>query len=143
MSGIKSIACEYDLRGRKTYEGGATYPVRYEYDTFGNKTSMTTYRTESVGIAAPSAPQGGHAHAGWRWIVRTVSMLKCGRAEIRECLFQQPVQFTVKRHDDVAKMRVVSRKDAVDKIKLCRSERCQCRCQYFRMFRLDFLCQKL
>ena len=35
---------EYDLRGHKTYEGGATYPVRYEYDTFGNKTTMTTYR---------------------------------------------------------------------------------------------------
>ena len=40
---------EYDLRGRKTYEGGATYPVRYEYDTFGNKTTMTTYRNESLG----------------------------------------------------------------------------------------------
>ena len=40
---------EYDLRGRKTYEGGATYPVRYTYDIFGNKTSMTTYRDESLG----------------------------------------------------------------------------------------------
>ena len=40
---------EYDLRGRKTYEGGATYPVRYTYDVFGNKTSMMTYRDESLG----------------------------------------------------------------------------------------------
>ena len=35
---------EYDLRGRKTYEGGATYPVRYTYDIFGNKTTMMIYR---------------------------------------------------------------------------------------------------
>ena len=54
----------YDLRGRKTYEGGATYPVRYAYDLFGNKTSMTTYRDESSAQAAdgrartPAAPQG-------------------------------------------------------------------------------------
>ncbi len=40
---------EYDLRGRKTYEGGATYPVRYAYDVFGNKTTMMTYRNESLG----------------------------------------------------------------------------------------------
>ena len=40
---------EYDLRGRKTYEGGATYPVRYTYDIFGNKTTMMTYRNESLG----------------------------------------------------------------------------------------------
>ena len=40
---------EYDLRGRKIYEGGATYPVRYTYDVFGNKTTMTTYRDESLG----------------------------------------------------------------------------------------------
>ena len=40
---------EYDLRGRKTYEGGATYPVRYTYDAFGNKTTMMTYRDESLG----------------------------------------------------------------------------------------------
>ena len=40
---------ECDLRGRKTYEGGATYPVRYTYDVFGNKTTMMTYRNESLG----------------------------------------------------------------------------------------------
>ena len=40
---------EYNLRGRKTYEGGATYPVRYTYDIFGNKVTMTTYRDETGG----------------------------------------------------------------------------------------------
>ena len=40
---------EYDLRGNKTYEGGATYPVRYTYDVFGNKTTMMTYRREGIG----------------------------------------------------------------------------------------------
>ena len=38
---------EYDDLGHKTYEGGATYPVRYTYDIFGNKTTMTTYRDET------------------------------------------------------------------------------------------------
>ena len=42
-----AIVYEYDLRGYKTYEGGATYPVRYTYDIFGNKTTMTTYRNET------------------------------------------------------------------------------------------------
>ena len=44
-----AIVYEHDLRGRKTYEGGATYPVRYTYDVFGNKTTMMTYRDESLG----------------------------------------------------------------------------------------------
>ena len=44
-----AIVYEYDLRGRKAYEGGATYPVRYTYDVFGNKTTMMTYRNESLG----------------------------------------------------------------------------------------------
>ena len=38
---------QYDLQGNKTYEGGATYPVRYTYDVFGNKTIMKTYRDEA------------------------------------------------------------------------------------------------
>ena len=44
-----AIIHEYDLRGRKTYEGGATYPVRHTYDVFGNKTTMMTYRNQSLG----------------------------------------------------------------------------------------------
>ena len=44
-----AVVYEYDIRGRKTYEGGATYPVRYTYDVFGNKTTMMTYRDESLG----------------------------------------------------------------------------------------------
>jgi len=39
----------YDIRGRKVYEGGATYPVEYAYDVFGNKVTMTTYRNEGAG----------------------------------------------------------------------------------------------
>ena len=50
---VDSLGCaivyEYDIRGHKIYEGGATYPVRYTYDIFGNKTSMMTYRNESLG----------------------------------------------------------------------------------------------
>ena len=38
----------------KTCEGSATYPVRYTYDVYGNKTTMTTYRHE---------PDGGVEHA--------------------------------------------------------------------------------
>ena len=41
---------EYDPRGNKIYEGGAVYPVRYAYDAFGNRVSMTTYRDESTGV---------------------------------------------------------------------------------------------
>ena len=40
---------EYDLRGNKVYEGGAVYPVRYAYDDFGNRVTMTTYRNEASG----------------------------------------------------------------------------------------------
>ena len=46
---------EYDHRGDKTYEGGATYPVRYTYDVYGNKTTVITYRHEPDG--------GGVGHA--------------------------------------------------------------------------------
>ncbi len=45
---------EYDLRGHKTLEYGATYPVRYTYDIFGNKTSMTTFREGFVPDASAS-----------------------------------------------------------------------------------------
>ncbi len=45
----KVIVYEYDLRMRKVYEGASTYPVRYNYDIFGNKVSMMTYRDESLG----------------------------------------------------------------------------------------------
>jgi RHS repeat-associated protein len=39
---------EYDIRGNMTYEGGATYPVRYTYDDFNVMTNMTTFRNESL-----------------------------------------------------------------------------------------------
>ncbi len=40
---------EFDHRGRRIYEGGVTYPVRYAYDIFGNVTSMITYHDETQG----------------------------------------------------------------------------------------------
>ncbi len=42
------ITYDYDVRGNKIYEGGATYPVTYTYDTFGQQVSMTTYRDEDA-----------------------------------------------------------------------------------------------
>ncbi len=45
---------EYDLRGNKVLEYGATYPVRYTYDIFGNKTSMATFRAGFVTDASAS-----------------------------------------------------------------------------------------
>ena len=36
----------YDARGRLTSTGGAVYPVNYEYDVYGNRTKMTTFRDE-------------------------------------------------------------------------------------------------
>ena len=36
----------YDVRGRLTSTGGAVYPVSYEYDVYGNRTKMTTFRDE-------------------------------------------------------------------------------------------------
>ena len=37
---------EYDARGNLTREAGAVYPTRYEYDVYGNRTAMTTFRDE-------------------------------------------------------------------------------------------------
>ena len=45
---------EYDLRGNMELEYGATYPVRYTYDIFGNKTTMTTFREGFVPDASAS-----------------------------------------------------------------------------------------
>jgi YD repeat-containing protein len=44
-----TIYKSYDPLGNVTAEWGATYPVRYTYDIFGNKTTMMTYRNESLG----------------------------------------------------------------------------------------------
>lgn len=41
------IAYEYDLRAHKVLEYGATYPVCYTYDIFGNRTTMITFRNGS------------------------------------------------------------------------------------------------
>ena len=43
----------YDPLGKLTAEWGATYPVRYTYDTAGRRTSLTTFRTtEAVALVA-------------------------------------------------------------------------------------------
>ena len=44
---LHATVYEYNLQGRKTYEGGGTYPVRFTYDDEGRMTGMTTYHDES------------------------------------------------------------------------------------------------
>ena len=47
----------YDPLGNLTAEWGATYPVRYTYDSQSRRTSLTTFRTTG-GRDDPIAPQG-------------------------------------------------------------------------------------
>ena len=43
-----TVYTAYDAEGRVLAQRGATYPVDYTYDAYGNKTSMTTYRNENL-----------------------------------------------------------------------------------------------
>ena len=43
-----AVTTTYDAEGRVTSLRGATYPVDYAYDVYGNKVSMTTYRNENL-----------------------------------------------------------------------------------------------
>ena len=43
-----TVTTVYDAEGRVVSQRGATYPVDYAYDEYGNKISMTTYRDESL-----------------------------------------------------------------------------------------------
>ena len=43
-----SVVTAYDAEGRIVSVRGATYPVDYAYNVFGEKVSMTTYRNESL-----------------------------------------------------------------------------------------------
>ena len=43
-----TITTTYDAEGRVVSVRGATYPVDYAYDVYGNKVAMTTYRNESL-----------------------------------------------------------------------------------------------
>ncbi len=43
-----TITTTYDAEGRVLAQRGATYPVDYAYDAYGNKVSMTTYRDEAL-----------------------------------------------------------------------------------------------
>ena len=55
--GTPTVSMAYDPEGHVVSQRGATYPVDYAYDEFGNKISMTTYR-DLVGRGDPTAPQG-------------------------------------------------------------------------------------
>ncbi len=43
-----TITTAYDAEGRVLAQRGASYPVDYTYDVYGNKVSMTTYRNEAL-----------------------------------------------------------------------------------------------
>ena len=43
-----TVTTTYDAEGRVLAQRGATYPVDYTYDAYGNKVSMTTYRNENL-----------------------------------------------------------------------------------------------
>ena len=43
-----TITTTYDAEGRILVQRGATYPVDYTYDAYGNKVAMTTYRDEAL-----------------------------------------------------------------------------------------------
>ena len=63
------VTTTYDAEDHILAQRGATYPVDYAYDAYGNKVSMTTYRQESdipmVGGDALGAP---HAGDTTRWL---------------------------------------------------------------------------
>jgi YD repeat-containing protein len=50
----------YDHLGHVVAECGATYPIRYTYDTQGHRTSMTTFRTTGGTQFIASAVQAAH-----------------------------------------------------------------------------------
>ena len=52
-----TVYTAYDAEGHVIAQRGATYPVDYSYNEFGDKVSMTTYR-DLVGRGDPTAPQG-------------------------------------------------------------------------------------
>ena len=43
-----AVTTAYDAEGHIVSQRGATYPVDYAYDVYGNKVSMTTYRDEAL-----------------------------------------------------------------------------------------------
>ena len=43
-----TVTTAYDAEGRVLAQRGATYPVDYTYDAYGNKVAMTTYRNEEL-----------------------------------------------------------------------------------------------
>ena len=46
---------DYDILGRKSYQGGATYPVAYNYDPISRMTNMVTFRDQAAGADSITA----------------------------------------------------------------------------------------
>ena len=66
---------EFDDQGLTVALHGATYPVRYEYDTAGRKTSMRTFRNEPGGAGVPPAYGGDLT----RWLYDQATGLCTGK----------------------------------------------------------------
>ena len=59
----------YDIKGQVIHVwGDATYPVSYEYDVYGRKTEMFTYRTAGVDWNSESWPDNAGAGDTTTWI---------------------------------------------------------------------------
>ena len=67
-----TVTTAYDAEGRVVSQRGATYPVDYAYDEFGEKVSMTTYRDfngeRGVGNGEPGAGNGSIQGDVTRWL---------------------------------------------------------------------------
>ena len=67
-----TVTTTYDAEGRIISQRGATYPVDYSYDDFGDKVSMTTYRDfngeRGMGNGEPGAGNGSIQGDVTRWL---------------------------------------------------------------------------
>ena len=65
-----AVTTAYDAEGRVVSQRGATYPVDYFYDEFGEKVSMTTYRDLNEGTGNGEQGTGNGAVQGdvTRWL---------------------------------------------------------------------------
>ncbi len=65
-----TVYTAYDSEGRVVAQRGATYPVDYSYDEFGEKVSMTTYRNVNGGTGNGEQGTGNGAVQGdvTRWL---------------------------------------------------------------------------
>ena len=68
----------YDVRGNRISESGATYPVTFEYDSFGQKTKMTTFRDAEAETGDDTA---------WSYDEATGALLSKTYADGRSCTY--------------------------------------------------------